>query len=734
MARVLEPHLDAVAILAEDGQEPSLSSTWGVWLRGPRGTAHRATRQGRAVGADGTQPWCSLAGVVTHALVTAWLGDDERRLFAVEMSHPGSTVEEGAWVPSGLADVITTPVRMSRSLGSGGRDRLVPAARRFLVGGIGVAAVWYGGAVGLARRLAAHVGSRDPDQLSLMHLGEVYAALSAARSALADAAVRIDDVLWTCGDAAAARVRHIVATAVEEVERHVAHALGPGRLNQEPEHVARVADLALYVRQHHADGMRPHWVGCCSRTTRSTSVVTFPPRRPAPEPRSDGRPAPRSLPRVMLDPAEVAHMVVVAAHPDDESLGVGGLLSQAARSGLRLSVVVATDGEASHPASPTHSAGQPGRLRQDAEACRRPVAPTASVRFLGHPDGRLADHEEELLVSLVQALGDGRVPSLLPGDTTGTPTTRRPVGLRRRPPPHPSRSGVPIWFWHWGTPSSAPWDRFRVLALDDLDVATKAAAQSLDCSQVEPLSDRPENEVPPGEDAPRHFAGDREIYVAEAPSDLALDELHAQHDDPWGTDSVVERDPQADQLLLAALPRSEFRHALEVGSSTWAPSLRTSRIAATDPPVIDAGGHAVAAARKRLGSVGHVRVEQRGVPRAWPEPPEEGVRPDSRPSEVGYFLSPRDLDAVVGNIRERSLTTAFWCCVTGDTRSPAGRWTVRACTPSWSRPAYVRSQRATSTVTSSCWCSQPRASSPIRRRARDRDGVDRRLAGRRTGP
>ena len=257
VARVLEPHLDAVAILAEDGQEPSPSSTWGVWAaEGPEARlVARADEDGQWA-LTGRKPWCSLAGVVSHALVTAWLGDDERRLFAVEMSHPGVIVEEGTWVPSGLADVITTHVSMEQVPGVPvGATGWYLQRDGFWWGGIGVAAVWYGGAVGLARRLATHVSSRDPDQLSLMHLGEVDATLSAARSALAEAAELIDGG-FASGSAAillGARVRHIVASAVEVVERHVAHALGPGPLTQEPEHVARVADLALYVRQHHAE-------------------------------------------------------------------------------------------------------------------------------------------------------------------------------------------------------------------------------------------------------------------------------------------------------------------------------------------------------------------------------------------------------------------------------------------------------------------------------------------------
>ncbi len=259
VARVLEPHLDAVAILAEAGVPAPAATSWGVWAA--EGPAPRL--EAREVGPDrwslsGRKPWCSLAGSVSHALVTAWVDDTRRGLFALDLGVDGVTVEDGTWVPAGLRRVVTTPVLLddvrADPVGAPGwyleRDG-------FWWGGIGVAAAWYGGAVGLARRLSAGLRSREPDQLALMHLGEVDAALAAARACLVEAAALVDAWAEREGSDDAivlgARVRHVVATSVEVVGRHVAHALGPGPLSQEPEHVARVADLALYVRQHHGE-------------------------------------------------------------------------------------------------------------------------------------------------------------------------------------------------------------------------------------------------------------------------------------------------------------------------------------------------------------------------------------------------------------------------------------------------------------------------------------------------
>ncbi|MGN6634821.1 MAG: hypothetical protein ACTHJ6_05075, partial [Oryzihumus sp.] len=73
-ARVLEAHLDALAILAEAGLSSMAGpgTSWGVFAaEGPGVRLDAVEQPGGGWVVTGTKPWCSLAGRLTHALVTA---------------------------------------------------------------------------------------------------------------------------------------------------------------------------------------------------------------------------------------------------------------------------------------------------------------------------------------------------------------------------------------------------------------------------------------------------------------------------------------------------------------------------------------------------------------------------------------------------------------------------------------------------------------------------------------
>ncbi len=80
-------------------------------------------------------------------------------------------------------------------------------------------------------------------------------------------------------------------------------------------------------------------------------------------------------------------LVVLAPHPDDESLGCGALLRAAARAGRRVAVVVVTDGRRSHPSSPSVGPAKLARLRSlEVRAALAALHPDIALIELGYGD------------------------------------------------------------------------------------------------------------------------------------------------------------------------------------------------------------------------------------------------------------------------------------------------------------------------------------------------------------
>jgi alkylation response protein AidB-like acyl-CoA dehydrogenase len=254
VARVLEAHTDALAIFAEAGLATPAGS-WGVFAAEAPGTQLDAKESATGWRVTGTKPWCSLGGSLDHALVTART-DDGRRLFAVSLREGAVHADAPqAWVARGLRTVATVPVHFDQVKATPvGSTNWYLTRPGFAWGGIGVASCWLGGAQALAATLRSGVGSSSRSgSIGQMHVGAVDAALHAARTVVSAAAAAIDAAEVEDTELLALRVRAVVAEAVEVTLRHVSHALGPAPLGFDPVHVRRVADLELYVRQHHAE-------------------------------------------------------------------------------------------------------------------------------------------------------------------------------------------------------------------------------------------------------------------------------------------------------------------------------------------------------------------------------------------------------------------------------------------------------------------------------------------------
>lgn len=267
-ARVIEAHTDALSILAEAAAEPAVAdvalaevdagpgSTWGVFAAEGPGVRVEAKWDGDRWLLTGIKPWCSLADRLSHALITAHTGDGSRRLFAINLRVPTVRSGDDGWIARGLSDVPSGPIELTNCAAVPvGPDGWYLRRPGFAWGGIGVAACWFGGAIGLGRTLRAAALAKAPDQIGAMHLGAVDVALFGADTILTAAAAAVDEGRASGQDGVllALRVRTAVAGACEETLARTGHSLGPAPLARDERHARRVADLELYLRQHHAE-------------------------------------------------------------------------------------------------------------------------------------------------------------------------------------------------------------------------------------------------------------------------------------------------------------------------------------------------------------------------------------------------------------------------------------------------------------------------------------------------
>jgi alkylation response protein AidB-like acyl-CoA dehydrogenase len=256
--RLAEAHTDAAAILAElGGPLPSAGELWGVWAAEAPDVIVTAHGGGDAMVLDGVKAWCSGAGLCTHALVTARLGDGRRGLFAVDLGGGAARPLERTWRHAGMADSDTRSVEFVHApavpVGGPGDYLSRPG---FWFGAIGVAACWLGGARAVAAPLYQRAAEGSVDEHLLAHLGAVDASITAADAALAVTAEHVDaDPSNRSGlaELRARRVRAIVEKAADEALIRTDRALGPGPLCLDERHARAVVDLSVYVRQSHAE-------------------------------------------------------------------------------------------------------------------------------------------------------------------------------------------------------------------------------------------------------------------------------------------------------------------------------------------------------------------------------------------------------------------------------------------------------------------------------------------------
>jgi LmbE family N-acetylglucosaminyl deacetylase len=367
-----------------------------------------------------------------------------------------------------------------------------------------------------------------------------------------------------------------------------------------------------------------------------------------------------SLPDLELtavDGGPAEHLLVAVAHPDDETLALGGLIHDAGRLGIRTTVLCASDGEASHPQSRTHSRADLADIRRrEFDRALGILNPDASGRCLGLDDGTLSEHVSDV-ASAITALAD---------TSTLIASTWRRDG-------HPDHEAVgraaaaaadalgcrhleaPIWTWAWSSPDQVPW---ALLALHHLAPETarcKQAAIGAYRSQTEPLSQDPADAAVLSESVLEHFDRPFETVVEQPPEGVVtpvpptvFDRMYDAGDDPWDYEHSWYEERKR-MTTLAALPARGLGRVLELGPATGLLTVGLAR-RAESLVSIDVSEEALRRALRRVEDEGlddRVELYQGRVPDTWPE----GVFDTIVVSEVAYFLTREEWAETLRSIR-----------------------------------------------------------------------------------
>ncbi|GAA1094614.1 bifunctional PIG-L family deacetylase/class I SAM-dependent methyltransferase [Pseudonocardia alni] len=316
-----------------------------------------------------------------------------------------------------------------------------------------------------------------------------------------------------------------------------------------------------------------------------------------------------TLARRGLDPSSFGRLVVVCAHPDDETLGAAGLMRGVVAAGGTVEVVLASDGEAALPeVGSIDRAGLARTRRAELDAALAELGVPATVHRLGLPDSAL--REDQLVGPLTGLLADA---DAWASPWRGDPHPDHAAVGRACPAAAPVTAhgfGFPIWARTRIAPTDpgVPWDHAHRLTLsaDDRDAKRRAIAAHASQSAVPRGGTRAV--LSPATLA--HFHGGHEVYFREPPPSGAPPELFAglyrDNADPWAVrTSFYERRKR--DVLLACLPRERYALAAEpacgLGELTRDLAARCDRVVASD--VVD---EAVAATTGALGGIPGVEV------------------------------------------------------------------------------------------------------------------------------
>jgi hypothetical protein len=257
LAKICEAHWDAIGILSEANRNSSINELYGVWASEIPGNALQLSSSDNTLFLNGTKMFCSGAGIIDKALITAQL-HEENVLLEINLKDNKNffTIENDAWFTNAFMDTNTStvifkdfPIESSAMINS---HNWYVTRKGFWMGSLGAAACWGGGAAGL---LDYAMISKRRDPHTLAHLAAMSANVLSIETTLAAYGNAVDqqDLPVTELEILALQVRHLVEMNCTDILRRFARAYGPYPMACVKNISRRYQELDLFLRQNHAE-------------------------------------------------------------------------------------------------------------------------------------------------------------------------------------------------------------------------------------------------------------------------------------------------------------------------------------------------------------------------------------------------------------------------------------------------------------------------------------------------
>jgi LmbE family N-acetylglucosaminyl deacetylase len=218
-------------------------------------------------------------------------------------------------------------------------------------------------------------------------------------------------------------------------------------------------------------------------------------------------------------------LLILAPHPDDESLGCGGLIAEACERGRETWVVILTDGGASHPNSPSWPRERlvTERAREAAAAVACLGLPAERLLFLGVPDAAAPTWGAgfDALVSRLRALlTRHRIATVLAcwrADPHGDHEAAAAIAAAACAAEGVRHLAYPVWSWMLPGEAEVPDPTGRAMRLD-IARHLPAKRRAIGCHATQHaglIDDDPDGFVLPAAFLAR-FDGPTEVFISES--------------------------------------------------------------------------------------------------------------------------------------------------------------------------------------------------------------------------